>query len=255
MHYSKEKSPSTLKIPENILSFIPKSMIPYLKRESTDEQIDPYLFEFFVYQKMYHQLDRGRLCCNDSVSYSDIDHDLVDESLVDNVEEIAMKFGYPKIPIYCDKRLDDAIEMLDCTWDKTTERIHLGENAGFNIKEIKAGQQEWSLLYDSSESLDDAFFKTLPKKEIADIIMYMVIVLVCGMALPTLRMLYQTKKPIALAVTACLLSEAFGFGTKKMAEMSDLIYCSYEQHAKTSFASIPCGVNDMVANFINLSYF
>lgn len=94
---------------------------------------------------MLHQLDRGRLFCNDSITYCDIDCDLIDDALVDDVENIAANFGYAKIPIYCDKRLDDAISVLDKAWDVTTETIRLGNNAGFSIKENKAGEQEWSL--------------------------------------------------------------------------------------------------------------
>ena len=70
---------------------------------------------------MYHCLDKGLLSCNESVSYCDIDHDLVSEAVVDDVEKIAIEFGYPKIPIYCDKRLDDALTELDEAWDRTTK--------------------------------------------------------------------------------------------------------------------------------------
>jgi len=108
---------------------------------------------------MFHHIDRGRLCCNDSIVYSDIECDLVSEALVDDAEKIAAEFGYPKIPIYCDKRLDDALEMLDKAWDTTTKNISSGSNPGLNIKKNKEGQEEWNLLYDASEPLDDAFFQ------------------------------------------------------------------------------------------------
>lgn len=134
-------------------------MLPYLKKNADDEHVDPHLFEFFVYQKMYRRLDKGLLCCNDSVSYCDIDHDLVSESLVDDAEKIATEFGYLKIPIYCDQRLDDAVNELNSAWDKTTGRIRRGENLAFNIKETKSGEQDWSLSYDSVEKLDDSFLK------------------------------------------------------------------------------------------------
>jgi hypothetical protein len=49
--------------------------------------------------------------------------------------------------------------------------IDSSNNPGFNIWETKTGQQCWSLLYDSTEKLDDAFFKKLPKVEIANIVM------------------------------------------------------------------------------------
>ena len=170
-HYTNGRSPSKLELPDDV-TLIPKSMVQYLKRKPNDDKIDPHLFEFYVYQKIFHQIDRGRLCCNDSVSYCDIDHDLVADSLVDDVEKIATEFGYPKIPIYCDQRLDDAIEVLDNAWDTTTENIRLEQNSGFKIKETKEGEIKWNLLYDSKEKLDDTFFRTLPKVKIADVVMF-----------------------------------------------------------------------------------
>ena len=45
----------------------------------------------------------------------------------------------------------------------------------------------------------------------------------CGTALTHLKDRYtKQKKPLPLALNACILSEAFGFGTIKMSEMSDL---------------------------------
>jgi hypothetical protein len=140
-----------------------------LKRKPNDTHIDPYLFEFFVYQKIYHEIDRGRLYCNDSVSYWDIDTDLIDDALVDDVEEITADFVYPKIPIYCDQRLDDALQELNDAWERTTGNIQDNNNPGFSIRETKTGRQHWSLLYDSAEKLDEAFFKNLPKVDIANI--------------------------------------------------------------------------------------
>ncbi|MDC9597082.1 hypothetical protein [Xenorhabdus anantnagensis] len=72
----------------------------------TEVNLDPYLFEFFFYQKMYHLINRGKLCCNASVSYCDINHDLINDSLVDDIEKIALEFGYPKLPVYCESSLD-----------------------------------------------------------------------------------------------------------------------------------------------------
>ena len=61
---------------------------------------------------------------------------------------------------------------LDATWNRTTKRISGGENSAFNIKEMKTGEQDWSLGYDSLDKLDDAFFKTLSQVEIPNIMMY-----------------------------------------------------------------------------------
>ena len=252
-HYTKGRTPSTFKLPDNLKFPIPKNMLQYLKRKPTDERIDPHLFEFFVYQKMYHHLDRGRLCCNESVSYCDIDCDLVNNALVDNVEKIAAEFGYPKIPIYCDQRLDDAIKTLDEAWETTTENINKNNNPGFNIKVNKDGHKEWSLLYDSSEPLDDAFFKTLPKVEIADIIMFIGDRIGIWNGFTHMKDRYIKRHiPDKLAVNACLLSEAFGFNETKMSEMSDINF-NLLRATREDFIRVDtlCTTNDMLANHIH----
>lgn len=252
-HYAGGKNPSTLQLPEDLLCSIPKNVIFYLKNDPDDEQINPHLFEFYVYQKMYHNLDRGKLFCNDSVTYCDIDQDLVSDGLVDNAEKIAIEFGYPKIPIYCDERLDKALEMLDFAWDKTTENIKLGINAGFNIKKTTApDEQKWSLLYDKSEDLEDAFFKTLPKLEIADLLMFIGdrTNMRDGFTHQKYRYI-KRQKAMPLAINACLLSEAFGFGVNRMADMSDIdIHILRATRYDYIRVDTLCSVNDMVANFI-----
>jgi TnpA family transposase len=252
-HYVNGKNPAAFKLSDDLGLTIPKNMTPYLKRTPTDEQIDPYLFEFYVYQKMYHQLDRGTLCCNDTVSYCDIDQDLIDDSLVDDVEKIAAEFGYPKIPIYCDERLDEAIKMLDYAWDTTTENIRLGHNAGFSLKETKMGQQDWSLLYDSSEQLDDSFFKTLPQVELADVNMFIGDRIDMWSGFTHRKDRYtKRKRPVTLAVNACLMSEAFGVGEMKMAEMSDLNF-NLLRSTREDFIRVDtlCVVSDQVSNLIH----
>ncbi len=252
-HYTSGKNPAMFKLTDDLGLTIPKHMTQYLERKaSNDGSIDPYLFEFYVYKKVYHQLDRGKLYCNDSLSYCDIDCDLIDDNAVDKVEEIAAKFGYPKLPIYCDKRLDDALAALDNAWNATTENINFGHNLGFNIKETKTGQQDWNLLYDSSEKLDDAFFRKLPKVEIAEVLMFIGDFLGLWNGFEHMKDRYiKRKTPIPFAINACLLSEAFGFSTEKMAEMSDL-NINLLQSTRDDFIRVDtlCKINDMVSNFI-----
>ena len=252
-HYGSGKSPSTFKLPKNVEDKISKTILPYLKKSSADLQVDPHLFEFFVYQKMYRRLDKGLLCCNESVSYCDIDHDLVSDAVVDNVEKIAIEFGYSKIPIYCDQRLDEALTELDDAWDKTTKRISLGENTGFLIKEIKPGEYDWTLTYDSSEHLDDSFFKTLPQVEIADIVMYIGDRTQMWNSFSHMKTRYtKRKKPVPVVVNACILSEAFGVGTEKMAEMSDLNHNLLRStHEDCIRIDTLCAGNDDVSNLIH----
>jgi len=114
-HYSKGRSPATLKLSDDDDILTEKYMLPLLKSNSDNAEINPSRFEFYVYKKMYHQIDRGRLFCNDSVSYCSLDHDLVPDEVVDNVVAITNKFGYPKIPIYCDCLLYTSPSPRDAT--------------------------------------------------------------------------------------------------------------------------------------------
>ena len=253
VHYGSGKGPATFKLPQDIEDTLSKIQLPYLKKDPDDAQVDPHLFEFFVYRKMYRRLDKGLLCCNESVSYCDIDHDLISDALVDDVEKIANEFGYPKIPVYCDERLDAALMTLDATWDRTTKRINGGENSAFNIKEMKTGGQDWSLGYDSLDKLDDAFFRTLSQVEIPNIMMYIGDRIGMWRSFTHMKTRYNKKKtPVALAVNACILSDAFGIGIEKMAEMSDLNY-NLMRSTHEDFMRIEtlCAANDMVGNLIH----
>ncbi|EDD8833806.1 Tn3 family transposase [Salmonella enterica subsp. enterica serovar Mikawasima] len=252
-HYASGKSPSALKICDELGFTVPRSMNTYLKRNPQDTQIDPYLFEFFVYLKVFHEIERGRLYCNDSVSYCDIDADLVDDALVDNIEKIATEFGYSRIPVYCDNRLDEALQELDNAWKRTTQNILENNNRGFNIHETKTGQQHWSLHYDSVEKLDDAFFKKLPKVEIANIVMFIGDLTDMWRGFTHMKDRYtKRKKPSSLAINACLLSEAFGFGTLKMADMSDLELNALRT-IREDFIRVDtlCAANEIVSNHIH----
>lgn len=253
VHYGSGKGPSTFKLPQDIEDTLSKTQLPYLKKDPDDAQVDPHLFEFFVYHKMYRRLEKGLLCCNESVSYCDIDHDLISDALVDDVEKIANEFGYPKIPVYCDERLDEALMTLDATWDRTTKRINGGENIAFNIKEMKTGEPDWSLGYDSLDKLDDAFFRTLSQVDIPNIMMYIGDRIGMWRSFTHMKTRYNKKKtPVALAVNACILSDAFGIGIEKMAEMSDLNY-NLMRSTHEDFMRIEtlCAANDMVGNLIH----
>ena len=252
-HYGNGKSPNTLRIADDLGLTIPKHLLRYLKRKPEDKNLNPYLFEFFIYQKMYHLINRGKLCCNASVSYSDISHDLINDALVDDVESIAQEFGYPKLPVYCQARLDDAVEALNQAWATTTENIRLEQNAGFKLETTNTGKLRWRLLYDRREKLEDGFFRTLPKTQIADVVMFIGALTEMWNGFTHLKDRYiKRKKPLPLALNACILSEAFGFGTIKMSEMSDIDYNTLLS-TREDFVRIEtlCTANDMVSDFIN----
>ncbi len=250
-HYQSGKNAGSFKLSDELGLTIPKHMLPYLKRVPEDAHIDPHLFEFYVYEKVYHNLDRGKLFCNDSVSYCDIDVDLVDDAMVDKAYEIAAKFGYHKIPIYCGKRLDEALNALTNAWNITTDNISNESNQGIRFKTTKDGEIDWNLLYDCSEELDDSFFRNITKASISDVMIFMGRLTSMWAGFEHMKDRYVKRKtPVELVINACILSEAFGVDYEKMSDMSDinvdLLHTTDEDFIRVSTL---CTVNDIVNNY------
>lgn len=250
-YYLANKIPSKLKISETTLLPIPKSMIPYLKSKSDDQYLNPHRLEFFVYKKLYHHLDRGRIFCNDSVSYRDIDADLVPESMVDKVDEIVQQYGYHKIPIYCSTYLDQKLLELDNKWKEINDNIE--NNKGITIIVNKDGSLSWQLNYEASEKLDDSFYRNLSKSDIADIITFINDIWNVFEGFTHVKGRYIKKaKPNIIILIACLLAEAFGFGIKKMSEMSDLSFDALRSTKEDYFSYESLFiVNDILADKIS----
>lgn len=218
-HYLAHKNPKKLKIP-NELGYN-TTAFAWLKTDSADPNLNPHRFEFFVYQKLYHHLDRGRMFCNDSMSYCDIDVDLLDEDKVKDAMEIVKQYGYNKIPIYCSDHLDTKLSELKTAWKTLYQNIDT--NSGIIITKNKDGTIKWRLNYDSSEKLDDSFLKNLSKLDIADIFIYVNRAINIFGEFDHIKGRYtKISQPTDTNIIACILSEAFGFGIKKMSEMSDV---------------------------------
>lgn len=254
-YYSKEKYPANLKIKitDTIAVLITKRLLPYLKSESDPEYFDPYRFEFYIYWRMNHHITKGKLFCNDSISYSDLEHDLVPEEFIDNIEEISIKFGYNKIPIYCDKQLDDTLSNLELAWRETNKNIDNGINKGVEITRDENGEISWKLCYDAKEALDDSFFSYLPKIEIADLLKFIGDTMNLWNGFSHIKHRYiKRRKPITLALRACILSEAFGFNIQKMAEICD-ININTLRSTRQDFIRLEslAEANDIISNYIH----
>ena len=87
--------------------------------------------------------------CNDSMSYCDIDVDLLDEDKVKDAMEIVKQYGYNKIPIYCSDHLDTKLSELKEAWKTLYQNIDT--NLGIIITKNKDGTIKWRLNYDSSK--------------------------------------------------------------------------------------------------------
>ena len=250
-HYATGKSPVKLQILGDEALNIPASILKYLKSNAEDIYLNPYRFEYYVYQKIYHHLYRGRVFCNDSVSYRDIDADLIPENMVEKALETVKQYGYTKIAIYCSEHLDQKLSELTHAWQNLYKNID--NNKGINIIHMPDGSIEWQLNYDTSEKLDDVFFKNIPKLDVADIFIFIDSIMHIFEGFTHIKGRYLKRlKPVPINAIACILSEAFGFGIKKMSEMCDLKF-SVLRSTKEDFIRFEtlCKVNEIIANKIN----
>lgn len=251
-HYASGKTSGSFKLCDDLGITVPKKMLPYLKKNSDDQHVDPHRFEFFVYSKMYHHINRGRLFCNDSVSYRDLDCDLVSDEIVNDAEKIAHEYGYHKILIYCDEHLDNKLSELDVAWERTSQGINSGTNEGINIK-IENQIPTWTLSYDASEGLEDQYLSNLPKVEIPNLIKFVGdIVKMWDKFSHSKSRSVKRKKADPFALNACILAEAFGFSMEQMAEISDISY-NMLRSTREDFITVAtlCDVNDVVANYVH----
>src|SRR3990167_1187165 len=226
-HFLSEESNSDLSksLPDALIKKIPKVAADLLKSTDNSEEINTTRFEFYVYDKMIHQLDRGRLFCNDSVSYCDLDYDLVPDALVDDAVAICEEYGYKKIPVYCDERLDSALADLENAWIQTNKNIEDGTNKSIELETDDKGSVTWKLTYDTDEAEKSTFFDELPKRDIADVFKFMGDFLCIWTLFEGQKDRYvKHKHPSPLALIACILADAFGFGTEKMSQMSNIGY-------------------------------
>jgi TnpA family transposase len=243
----------TQSLSPELIEKIPKGAIELLKSSNKPHAINTARFEFYIYDKMYHQLDRGRLFCNDSVSYCDLDYDLVSDKLVDDADEICNERGYKKIPVYCDGRLDQALADLENAWIQTNKNIEEGHNKSLKIEIDDKGTITWKLTYDTDDTEKSTFFDELPKRDIADVFKFMGNYLKFWILFESQKDKYvKYKHPSPLALIACVLSEAFGFGTEKMSLMSNMRYnylCTIDENFM--YVENLKLVNDALSNFIH----
>lgn len=236
-----------------LIEKIPKRVLALLKSSTEEKEINTARFEFYVYEKMHHEIDRGRLFCNESVSYCSLEHDLVADEFVDKAHEIAEEFGYKKIPVYCNVRLEQALAELENAFIETNKNIDDDCNDGIKIETDDNGEITWKLTYDADEIEPSEFFDGLPKTDIADIVKFMGDYLKIWRLFRSQKDRYvKYKCPDPLALIACILSEAFGISVDKMAQMSN-IACNHLRTIHENFVYVENLklVNNVFSNYIH----
>jgi len=106
------------------------------------------------------------------------------------------------------------------------------KNQGIELKQNK-GKLEWRLLYDASPKQQDSFFNNLPQVEIGNIVKCIGDIVDAWKDFRHSKDRYTKRKnPAPILLTASILAEAFGIGSKKMSEMSDIDYAMLRSVSK-----------------------
>ena len=105
------------------------------------------------------------------------------------------------------------LAILDETWDVAAQCVDTGNNSGINSKVDESGEKviDWTLLYDASPKIDDAFLSDLPKVEIANLIKFIGDAANMWEGFNHIKNRYtKRKKADVTYLIACILAEAFG---------------------------------------------
>lgn len=78
-----------------------------VKVTNTTNVYHPDKYEFYLYQAIVKEIDKGNIFCNESTKYKSLSADLVSDKVWQNKDELIQKLNYPNIAIDIQQRLDE----------------------------------------------------------------------------------------------------------------------------------------------------
>ena len=255
-HYGKNRPTAKLMktIPEALLKTFRQKEKENLGCTEDAGSLHPARFEMLVYTKLYQALEQGTAFCNDSLSFADLEQDLVEDALVDKADEIAGKLGFGKLSTYCTVRLSSLVQDVEALWVLVNQHIADGTNSYFKVKSQEGDNITWTLGYPEVEdNHTDSFFDALSQTDI---------MVVLKLIADNIH-LWPTFKPFKdryaklrdadpMLLLGCILAEALGFGSHVMSNMSN-VSLNQLRTIDENFMYVDNlrAANDVVSNFIH----
>jgi len=255
-HYGAGRTPAKLmqNISETLLTTLTEKTKQRLQNDPNSTTLHAARFEAYVYRQLFYALDNGRAYCNESVSFADLEDDLIDDSFVDKADEISEKLGYPGIADYCDGRLEALTTEVESCWTTTNQHIEDGQNESISIKKDEKDITTWSLTYPTQTDDDETvFFDSVQQSDIIDLLKLIGDILKIWPYFKPLKDYYaKNRMPEPMLLLGCILAEALGFGINVMSKMSN-VSLSQLQTIDENFlyAENLRKVNDVVSNYIH----
>ncbi|AVP88044.1 Putative transposase [Candidatus Phycorickettsia trachydisci] len=234
-----EKGLSLSKIDTELFpdQFIPKHIKKYLRNPDSQKFVyHPDKYEFYVYQSIVKEIDKGNIFCNDSTKYKSLSADLLSDKIWQNKEELIQKLGYPNIDVDILEKLEELEERLHDKILDVNKKIDSKENQYFKIKEKNLSDIKWYLTNPKAPENDEHFFDGLPNINISDLLYFVNQQTNFCRAFEHNKPRYAKQKADYEGIVACIVANGFSFGTYLMAQSCDISYSSLSNIEKNFFS-------------------
>jgi TnpA family transposase len=208
-------------------------------------------YEYHCYQQIRKYVDAGSVFLNESIKYSSISSELIQEWPT-NKKRVIRKINRPMLRQPLSDFIVDKARPLDKKITEVNEAIIEGNNPVVKIKIAKDGSSSWTLPYLKKESeINSPFYDHLLKVSIARILLFV------NQQTQFLRQFSHIKPHYAkarldeMAIYACLIANGTNLGVLKMAEICDLRLSSLQMTDKNYIRlSTLKAANDVISNAI-----
>jgi len=208
------------------MAVIPVRMKSYLMEITTsatekESRINPYKYEFFIYQQLKNMIEATSVYANDTTQYKNFDSDL---NLYCSDADILQILQDTKLNMPIEQLLNEYEETLELLLIQVNERILSGENKSIKIKE-KEGKKSWRLPYlKKEEEINNPFYDKLPPIPVEKLLDYVNERCNLMHAFTHIRPYGSKHQFDWQCVKACIIGNGTGLGTFKLAESCNLSY-------------------------------
>jgi TnpA family transposase len=206
--------------------FIPDSIKRYIYKHDIDGQktllVD--LYEFLVYRLLRNGLESGDVFCRDSIHFQSFEDDLIDDIQWQQKEKLITDTGLTVLNQPIHNHLVELEHRLETRITEVNQRIALGNNQHFQIRN-RGDHSRWTLQYVSDpESINHSFFDSLKQIEIGSILHYVDKQCHFIDAFEHILGRYAKQNREDQVLVACLIAWGTNMGLGRMGEISDIEY-------------------------------
>jgi TnpA family transposase len=134
------------------------------------KSINPYKYEFSVYQRIASHIYAEKIYANDTTAYRSFEADLGIKNFNKDKKKILSQIDSPKLKIPIKETLDELEITLDDLIMRVNKRIENGENKHVKIK-MKGKEVIWTLPYPKkAEEINNPLYDQIPAIHINDLL-------------------------------------------------------------------------------------